>query len=217
MRFAIIFPQKSIEIEVAKNKDKLPGHSRVLDGASICASAARSIVIRSLELADSGMRSTLLAAPPTYLAAVVLVLVVLRQPNSRLVRSDVELLASATEFVEAWYLHRGFEPGFIQTCTQLRERAVSIFQRPDGTTRKPNVESSFEYGVETMPGQCQRPGVTYSNDHPLPSGSQAPRRSLQDLESFDANNHSADLFGNFEFEDLWNMTDLYFGTYDENF
>lgn len=215
MRFAIIFPQKSIEIEVMKNKDKLPSHPRLLDGASICASAARSIVTRSLQLADIRLRSTILAAPPTYLAAVVLTLSVLRQPNSRLVRSDVELLASATEFVEAWYLRRGFGLAFTQTWTQLRERVVSIFQRHDGRIRKPAMESSAEYGVETMSGQSQRPGVTGSNDHPLPSGDQVARHSLQGLEAIDATNHSADLFGNFEFDDLWNMTELDFRAYDE--
>ncbi|OQD63392.1 hypothetical protein PENPOL_c009G03361 [Penicillium polonicum] len=215
MRFAIIFPQKSIEIEVMKNKDKLPSHPRLLDGASICASAARSIVTRSLQLADIRLRSTLLAAPPIYLAAVVLTLGVLRQPNSRLVRSDVELLASATEFVEAWYLRRGFGLAFTQTWTQLRERVVSIFQRHDVSIRKPAMESSAEYGVETMSGQSQRPGVTVSNDHPLPSGDQVARHSLQGLEAIDATNHSADLFGNFEFDDLWNMTELDFRAYDE--
>ncbi|KAJ6178752.1 hypothetical protein N7519_009213 [Penicillium mononematosum] len=215
MRFAIIFPQKSIEIEVIKNKDKLPSHPRLLDGASICANAARSIVTRSLQLADMRLRSTLLAAPPTYLAAVVLTLGVLRQPKSRLVRSDVELLASATEFVEAWYLYRGFGLAVTQTWTQLRERMVSIFQRQDGSIRKPSMESSAEYGVETMSGQRQRPGVIGSNDHPLHSGDQVSRRSLQELEAIDATNPSADPFGNFEFNDLWNMTELDFGAYDE--
>jgi hypothetical protein len=216
MRFAIIFPQKSIEIEVMKNKDKLPSHSRLLDGASICASAARSIVTQSLQLADIGLRSTLLAAPPTYLAAVVLALSALRQPHSRLVRSDVELLASATEFVEAWYVHRGLGHAFTQTCTQLRERVISIFQRPDGSIRRPTMESSAGYWAEPISGRHQQPGVTGSNDHSLLSGDQAPRRSSQALEATDAANHSVDLFGNFDFEDLWTMTDLGFRAYDEN-
>jgi hypothetical protein len=92
---------------------------------------------------------------------------------------------------------------------------VSIFQRQDDSIRKPAMESSAAYGVETMSGQRQRPGVTGSNDHPLHSGDKVSRRSLQDLEAINATNHSADLFGNFEFNDLWNMTELDFRAYDE--
>ncbi|OQD78871.1 hypothetical protein PENANT_c074G00142 [Penicillium antarcticum] len=204
MRVAVIFPQKSLEREVMKNKNDLPNYFRLLDGASICANAARSIVAQSLHLADSRLRSMLLAASPTYLAAVVLALGVLQQPSSRLVRSDVEILASATEFVESWYLHRGFSFAFTQTCTQLRERVVSIFKRPDSSVQDPQTETTALYGFETIAGQHRWPDATRSINHSLPSGGQGP----QGFEASDATKLSADIFGNFEFEDLWTMTDL---------
>ena len=215
MRVAVVFPQKSLEREVMKNKNDLPNHFRLLDGASICANAARSIVTQSLHLADSRLRSMLLAAPPSYLAAVVLALSVLQNPSSRLVRSDVELLASATEYVESWYLHRGFSLAFTQTCTHLRERVVSIFKRSDSSFQNPQTETAALYGVETIAGQHRRPGATESINYSLPSGGQGARRGSQGYEASDATKLSTDLFGNFDFEDLWNVTDLDFTIYDE--
>ncbi|KAJ5623683.1 hypothetical protein N7490_012288 [Penicillium lividum] len=214
MRVAVIFPQKGLEREVMKNKNDLPNHVRLLDGTSICANAARSIVTQSLHLADSHLQSMLLAAAPSYLAAVVLALGVLQQPSSRLVRSDVELLASATEFVESWYLHRGFSAAFTQTCTHLRERVVSIFKRSDSSIQTPQTENAALYGAETIAGQHRRPGATNSINHSLPSGGKGARRGPQGFEASDATKLSADLFGNFEFDDLWNMTDLDFMIYD---
>ncbi|KAJ5656713.1 hypothetical protein N7507_008663 [Penicillium longicatenatum] len=210
MRFAVIFPQKSLDREVSKNKDDLPSHSRLLNGASICASAARSIITQSLEMADSRLQSALLAAPPTYLAAVVLALGVLRQPNNRLVRSDVELLASATELVETWYLQRGFELTFTQTCTHLRERVVSIFQRSDGSIRKPVMDIPRGLGAETTAGQQERQEVLRAGEHLI------SQHGPQYFERSGPIDETSDPFGNFQFEDLWNMTDMNLMAYEEN-
>lgn len=215
MRVAVIFPQKSLEREVMRTKNNLPDHYRLLDGASICANAARSIVTQSLQLADSSLRSTLLAAPPTYLAAVVLALGILQNPSSRLVRSDVELLSSATEFVESWYLHRGFDLAFTQACTHLRERVASIFQRCDGGISDPLKESTTVHGLDTNFGPQQQPESTRRGNHPAPSGGQVSQQDPQDIEASVTNQLSGDIFGNFGFEDLWNMTDLDFMIYDE--
>jgi len=215
MRVAVVFPQKSLEQEVMKNKDNLPNHFRLLDGASICVNAARSIVTQSLHLADTHLRSMLLAAPPTYLAAVVLALSVLQKPSSRLVRSDVELIASATEFVESWYLHRGFSLAFTEKCTHLRERVVSIFKRSDSSIQNPQTETVALYGVEAIAGHHRQSGATGPIHYSLPSGGQGARRDSQGYEASDAIKLSTDIFGNFEFEDLWNVTDLDFTIYGD--
>lgn len=210
--------------EIEKHIDDLPHYSRLLDGALICANAARSIVTQSLQFADRGLKSTLLSVSPTYLAAVILALGVLRQPNSRLVRSDIELLASATEYVETWYLQRGFSPAFTQTCTQLRERVVSVFQRSatgGGQKFISTSASSTDPGSELPADQLSRSSVTgfsAEHSHSLASGGRgAPRSSLPGAVAPNMVDRpqSAEMFGSFEFEDLWNMTDLDFMVYDE--
>ena len=169
---------------------------------------------QSLQLADRGLRSTLLAAPPTYLAAVILALGVLRQPNSRLVNSDVQLLASATEFVQTWYLQRDFGTAFTQTCTQLRERVVSIFQRSGGSTQKPVLESPTGNGSETIASQHLQPGITGLSDHTIALQGHAARCGSKRMEPPSSTEQNVDLFGNFEFEDLY-MMDLECMIYDE--
>ncbi|KAJ5474997.1 hypothetical protein N7539_008063 [Penicillium diatomitis] len=123
LRVSVLFPQPSITREITTHIHTTPILSRLHTGATTCAHAARSIITQSLHLEDNKLdhnhrhnyRSTLLSVSPTYLAAVILALVVLRQPRSRLVRSDVELLASATEFVEGWFAGRGFGGEFTKT------------------------------------------------------------------------------------------------------
>ncbi|KAJ5930864.1 hypothetical protein N7466_006357 [Penicillium verhagenii] len=207
LRITLLFPQKSLEKEITKHMKIIPNHSRLLSGASICANAARSIITQSLQLADSRLQSTLLPAPPTYLATVILGLGILRQPNNRLVRSDVELLASATEFVETWYLQWGFSHDFTQTCTDLRERVVSIFQNADGSTRKPFIESSAKNISAITAGQQLQLDNRGSMEHGICS-------NLEDHITTDDNN---DLFGSFGFEDFCDMShmmDFNFETFD---
>ncbi|KAJ5950046.1 hypothetical protein N7454_001630 [Penicillium verhagenii] len=200
LRITLLFPQKSLEKEITRHMKILLNHTRLLSGASICANAARSIITQSLQLADSRLQSTLVPAPPTYLATVILALGVLRQPNNRLVRSDVELLASATEFVETWYLQWGFAHDFTQTCTDLRGRVVSIFQSSDGSTRKPFIESFDNNTSATMAGQQLQLDNRGSMEHGICSN----------LETHTMTDDSNDLFGSFGFEDLCDMTDFNF-------
>ncbi|EPS31225.1 hypothetical protein PDE_06180 [Penicillium oxalicum 114-2] len=185
LRVSIIFPQYSISQEIHRHSPQLPILKRVLDGAITCANAARTIVTQSLQLEDRGLKSTLLSISPTYLAAVILALGALRQPTSRLVRSDVELLASATEYVEAWFSQRGFGPAFTQTCVQLRERVAYAFASP----------------------RCDDDRGTHQNQH-LARRAGEPRGPAGDSSGMGP-------FGGFGFEELWNLTDLDFMVYGE--
>jgi hypothetical protein len=202
LRVAVIYSQRSIKAEVTKNITALPHHTRLLDGALICANAARTIVTQSLQLEDSGLKSTLLSVSPTYLAAVILALGVLRHPTSRLVRSDIELLASATEYVESWFLQRGFGKAFTQTCMHLRERVVSVFQRGRKGVGVVGGVGEVEPGYEIVEGGQ----VGGSGEQVLNSV------DGQGVVSSNVGDQGAELFGGFDFEDLWNMD---FMVYDE--
>lgn len=219
LRSALIFPQQGFAAEVQRHKFDLPNHSRLLGGASICAHAARSVVTQSLQLADSGLRSTLLSVTPTFLAAVVLALSILRQPNSRLARSDIELLASATEYVESWFLQRGFNATFTQTCVHLRTRVISVHNKTGGGGRaRPIGETRTSTETGTAEENHQRWGTAELIDQVLPT----PGMETQDgagaegMGQMGMTDPNTELFGGLEFEDLWNMMDADFIMYDEN-
>jgi hypothetical protein len=136
------------------------------------------------------------------------------QPNSRLVNSDVELLVSATEFVETWYLQRGFDIAFTQPCTHLRERLVSIFQQSRGSAQRPITANLAENRTETIMGQHSQPDITGSSDHVIPSHDQFSRWGPKRVEAPSTTDPNVDFFSNFDFEDL-HMIDLDCMIYDE--
>lgn len=99
LRVAILFPHQGFQKEVNKRGQEQPDIKRLLGASSQCVNAARSLITLTLQLADAGVQSTLIAVPQTFLASVVLALSILRSPRSRLARSDVELLTSATSYL----------------------------------------------------------------------------------------------------------------------
>jgi hypothetical protein len=124
-------------------------------------------------------------------------------------------LASATEFVETWYLRRGFAPAFTQPCTHLRERLISIFQRSGGNLQKPMTVTSVEKGTEAIAGQHPQPDITDPyNAHANHSQDLSAQWGSKRAEPFSASEQSADLFSDFEFEDLY-MMDLDCMIYDD--
>lgn len=124
-------------------------------------------------------------------------------------------MASATEYVETWFLQRGFGQAFTQTCTHLRERVVSVFQRAGsggGGGLKGTMAGEVEPGYEMVEGQQSRSSITGPRDQVLPSNGGVPRSSFQGAAAPDMADQSTELFGGFEFEDLWDMD---FMVYDE--
>lgn len=129
LRPTVIFPQSSYRTEISKHAQVLPSYSRIVNGAAICASAARATVTQMLNLADQGVRSVMLGATPLYLAAVVLALSILRQPARRLARADLELLNLATEQVEDYFSRWISNKEFIRGCSLLREQVSTAFHQ----------------------------------------------------------------------------------------
>ncbi|KAF7719146.1 Fungal Zn(2)-Cys(6) binuclear cluster domain-containing protein [Penicillium ucsense] len=201
LRVSVLFPQPSITREITTHIHTTPILSRLHTGATTCAHAARSIITQSLHLEDNNLdqnhshshnyRSTLLSVSPTYLAAVILALVVLRQPRSRLVRSDVELLASATEFVEG--------------CVSV---SASVSASLSGPAPAPNPSSN------TLPRPSHPNPATRDNGHSQESvhGLHAQTAIAN---STQATATATAFFSGFDFEELWNLTDLDFMVHGE--
>ncbi|VUC24489.1 unnamed protein product [Clonostachys rosea] len=219
LRVSLIFPQHVFSAEIKRHGKKLSQTQRLLAGASICAQAARAVATQILQLADGNVRSPCLGISQTFLASVVLALVILRQPNSRLARSDVELLTSTTEHMEAWYYHCGFNPGFIQVFVELRNRVGSVFLK---TSSKPLRRSSSIATSLSRPqdivsqGSGLTPSMAGSYGHtsttPNHGGALSGMGNQGTGDGFD--DSALNFFGNMDFEELWNMMDSDFMSYD---
>jgi hypothetical protein len=185
---------------VNKRRAEISNTSRLLSGANICISAARTIVTNVLQHADAGVHSVLLSGQQMFLATVVLALAVLRQPSSRLSPSDVGLLESATEYMSKWWGDFGMSTSFTQIFTLLNERVTIAFHnRAKGGSGWPQVAPFGEKGGlngRGVSGEHQS-GVGGEDAVAMPSG--------QDLGGFDMTGN--DPFPNFELQNLWAMMD----------
>ncbi|KAH7349758.1 fungal-specific transcription factor domain-containing protein [Plectosphaerella cucumerina] len=222
LRASIIFPEKSFATEVKNRSEEDPRINRLYGAASVCVHAARSLIMQTLQLADGGIRSTLVGVHQTFLATVVLALSILRQPGSRLARSDVELLASATEHVEACYRGSGFNPAFVGILPQLGSRVTAVFRHAVSGTpilengdrrRSRNVE--LDAGPIDVVGQPQGlSGLSLLLSAGLADTSQAMgnTRTVEDLGMM--GEPGMEVFNGLEFEELWNMMDADMFMYD---
>ncbi|KAI6367765.1 hypothetical protein MCOR25_004841 [Pyricularia grisea] len=142
-RAALVFPPTSFEQEVTKHGDSLPSTARLLNSANLCADAARKAITTIMYLADHGIHSILLGPNPPYLGAIVLALCILRQPTRRLARADLELLRSATLYVEDVYAAWDYSEEFIRGCALLRERVQTVLDQlpesPSAGNRRPSM------------------------------------------------------------------------------
>ncbi|SPO01421.1 uncharacterized protein DNG_04096 [Cephalotrichum gorgonifer] len=132
LRISLTFPHQSFIAEVKKRSAALPPTSRLLRASALCASAARTIAFQTLQLADRRIRSTVLSASQPFLAAVVIALGVLREPETRLARADIELLNSVTEHVEDFYVRWGQDAAFVRIFAELRDRIMSVSREGSG-------------------------------------------------------------------------------------
>lgn len=84
-----------------------------------------------------------------------------------------------------------------------------MFQRGNNASQKATatVVSSAESGCGMREGQLSQPAISGSSDRSVLSGGGVSVPSVVDP--------GVELFGDFEFEDLWNMTGLDFMVYDE--
>ncbi|SPO27208.1 uncharacterized protein UTRI_10326 [Ustilago trichophora] len=175
LRVAILFPQQGFRREVQKRTPELPEIKRLLGAASQCMSAARGLITLTLQTVDAGLHSTLIGAPQTFMASVVVALNTLRSPRSRLARSDMELLNSATSYVEGCYEEWGYPSAFLSIFSRLRERTGAV------TNIEQMMMASLGYG--------QVHGSLNTNTNVAGLSGQA----------------GAEAFTNMEFEDLWDM------------
>jgi hypothetical protein len=126
-RAALVFPSLEYAKQIDTYLANLPWHLRLRKGLEICVASARSIVKLNVELAES--RSVLYVGTPPMLACVVLGLSIVKQPQSRMVRSDLELLISSSHFAEEEWRKDGQNPEFLKTCKVVRESLANFVEK----------------------------------------------------------------------------------------
>ncbi|CAI4219804.1 unnamed protein product [Parascedosporium putredinis] len=81
--------------------------------------AIRTCLKVVLELADKNMHTQILTPTQIFLAASVLALNIVKNPGKRLAKSDLELLAAATEHCSEMFQRVGQDPDFIRGSSLL--------------------------------------------------------------------------------------------------
>ncbi len=149
----MVFPTYSFRDEVKRLGSSLPSYVRLLQSENICITAARATVRQVLELAEQGIHSLLLSPTQLSLAAVVLALHIVKNPGKRLVRSDLELLITATEHLEAQFRRGGQHPSFIRGFETLRTSVSAA------TDMEQQHQQGTAPGIRATPNSDVRPGT----------------------------------------------------------
>lgn len=168
----------------------------MLNGATICASAARSTITQTLNLVDQGIRSLVLGATPPYLAAVVLALSILRQPTRRLARADLELLNLVTEHLEDYFSRWVPYQDFIEGCALLRRQVNAAFNQSNAESRHGS------YQRASGPSACPTPRRNEEVDILAATNPTALLSAHGNLDEW-----PDELFEGLQFDELWRIMD----------
>ena len=195
-RAALSIPQQEYTSEVEKLQLQSSGGTaawqRLKKGADLCLQSAKAIVRVDAEAADSKLSSTLFTISPSLLASVVLALQIIRQPMSRMVSSDLEMLLNETLHVEERYRAAGQSEDFIKICEILRTSMMDFVTQARATQQDADAQSANASRQMLTPSSCL--SATHTRDLAWPSDQ--PMAQDGDLGLFDP-------FQNVAFEDFW--------------
>lgn len=229
-RAALVFPEAMYRTHINSQADSTSISavelSRLRRGAEICIGSARAIVRLVGEIADDstptprtrgGMlgephinrsESVIFTITQPLISAVALALHILKQPGSRLARSDLELLGIAAQYAEEQYTKVTQNPRFIQACSVLQSNTSEIFfsqhGQGQGSYSHYNHRGSIASDNMAWRGEDQTPTETSS------AGKIAAEMDIMDLELPDLTGmfteiSNTDIFGGVRLEDLWGM------------
>jgi hypothetical protein len=197
-RTAIVVPQHEYSNEVEKLynevKNRTATWQRLKKGADLCVQAAKAIVKVDVEIADTSNYSTLFTVTPSLLASVALALQIMRQPRSRMVSSNLEMLSNETLFAEERYQAAGQDEEFIRLCSTLRQSMTDFVSFSRTTQHDAALQNS----------NSSRELLTPSSNFSIPN--------VQGGQEIDLN--SVDPFSNVGLEDFWATMDP-FATYPD--
>lgn len=196
-RASLVLPHNQFVEEIEAHASQLPFHKRLRNGASLCCASASATIRLNAKMAGR-LQTPLYTLTQLLHGCIVVGLSLLRQPHSRTVRSDLELLVTGTQLAEGEYRRLGQHPLFIEACFKLRSSVSAYVEQ-------------YEHSRE-MQGATQRPrqhstATSVAMSEPVGSNYSAPVNH-NTVSSFEAEPIDLDCAGLFEgvtFEDLWTM------------
>ncbi|KAK2025682.1 fungal-specific transcription factor domain-containing protein [Colletotrichum zoysiae] len=219
-RAALVFPESMYRTHINFQADSgilsAVELTRLRRGAEICIGSARTIVRLVGEIADDSTptprpRGGMFAEAPhtksesiiftitqPLIAAVALALHILKQPSSRLARSDLELLGTAAQYAEEQFTKISQNPRFIQACSALQSNMseiVSGHRQQQGSTNP--------LPPEFVRAEC----AVMEDSNPGATGVDMDMMDfeLPDLTGMFTEISNTDLFGGVRLEHLWGM------------
>ncbi|KAH8894545.1 hypothetical protein GQ53DRAFT_716261 [Thozetella sp. PMI_491] len=165
LRASLMFPGESYVTEVMKRADAVPFTARLLQSPSSCVESARIIARQVLDLADNNITSHIFTQTQAFVAIMVLLLSLLKNPWKRTVSSDLELLLSTAEQIETQYRKKRVAEGFVDGIIKLREQACAVFGRSSSGPRFP---TTYPISLaEAAPPSMSMDGGAHRENHSL--------------------------------------------------
>lgn len=130
-RASLILPHNQFIEDIQAHIADLPQHQRLRNGEALCAASARA-TMRLCAQMNGRLQTPLYTLTQTLHGCIVLALSIMRQPSSRTVRSDLELLVTGTHIAEVEYAGLGQHPKFTETCGILRNAMKSFLGAQNG-------------------------------------------------------------------------------------
>ncbi|KAL5376037.1 hypothetical protein DPSP01_010768 [Paraphaeosphaeria sporulosa] len=196
-RASLVLPHDQFLEEIETHAENLPYHQRLRNGASLCSASACATIKLNANI-NGRLQTPLHTLTQILHGCIVLGLSIMRQPHSRTVRSDLELLVTGTQLAEGEYCRLGQHPLFIEACSTLR-RSISTYVEQHEQPRIPR-------GVSQRPRQHSR-ATSISMTESVPTNFSAPidHDTVSSFEAEHIDLDCASLFEGVAFEDLWTM------------
>ena len=198
-RASLVLPHNQFLEEIEAHASLLPFHRRLRNGASLCSASARA-TIRLMAKMGSRIQTPLYTLTQLLHGCIVLGLSIFRQPQSRTVRSDLELLATGAELAENEYRRIGQDSKFIEACSTIRS-SLSAYVHQREQTRA---------GLQVAPQRLRQHSLATSI--PMSESTIADFASISDPalnptlnDAHGTDIEYANLLEGVSLEDLWNM------------
>lgn len=196
-RASLVLPQNQFLEEIETHSANLPDHKRLRNGASLCIASA-SATIRLNAGLNGRLQTPLYTLTQLWHGCIVLGLGILRQPHSRTVRSDLELLVTGTQLVESEFRGLGQHPMFTEACSVLRS-SVGAYVEQHGESRGPQSvpQRPRQQSVASDVPASEPPATNYAGP--------TNHNTTSTFEPEDVDLGSVNFFEGVSFEDLWTL------------
>ncbi|KAJ5693414.1 hypothetical protein N7462_002837 [Penicillium macrosclerotiorum] len=129
-RSTLLVDSKELREKVTKYASEESSHTRLLSGPTMVVEAARNMIKLFVPLVDSGVPDYLTTMASPISAVYALLVSILREPSSLLVRSDFELMKAGIEITKQQYQRHGTVVNIVDILLDLELYIGNLLERP---------------------------------------------------------------------------------------